>query len=110
MTEQACPYISFQVGNVIIPGHVSAMRFPIYQCALTDALRVGLRALPDGDVLADAMELTDAEGIRHSRYGPDLQPLSMPTCTDTRCKQICQPAFLNLMTDLGMDATLPNRD
>jgi hypothetical protein len=108
MPNSRCSYSSFSVKLLAMPGLHHPLRIPIYKCVVADTMRTRLRFLPDGEALASSLEQTAMDGTSHSIYGPDMEPLSPINCTDVRCQRSCLPAFADLMTDLGLDPTLPS--
>ncbi len=110
MEDQRCPYFALQVKRLPVSGLPHPLRVPIYECALSETLCTRLRSLPEGEALDARLEVTAPDGSRQCLYGPDLETLSLATCTPQRGTQRCVPAFVDLMTALGLDATLPERD
>jgi hypothetical protein len=110
MPEVRCRHFSFRVDMHPVPGLAQPLRIPIHQCRVADTLRTRLRSLADGEELAEALEQTASDGTRHSIYGPDMEPLSTHTCTQERCRRSYELAFVDLMTHMGLDTTLPTHN
>jgi hypothetical protein len=107
MPKAQCQHFSFRVDTHPVPGLAKPLQVPIYQCCVADTLRARLRSLADGEEIAMALEQTASDGTRHSIYGPDMEPLSTVTCTQERYHCRCEPAFIDLMTVMGLNAALP---
>ncbi len=112
MQDKPCRHFVTRVHTLLVPdrnSHIQApMRVLIHQCAIAEVMCSRLCNLPDGVSLADSLKRIDADGSWHCLYGPDIEPLSVPTCSARRCSQSCQSAFVSLMTNLGLDAMLPD--
>ena len=75
VNNERCPHYSFDVARAIVPGHYSAMRMPVYRCALSEALIERLGTHPVGSRISNALQSIAADDFKRPHSGPDLRPL-----------------------------------
>src|SRR5579871_6593239 len=107
MPDSRCIYFSLRVQELPRTGLHHPIRVPTYRCVLADTLLTRLCLPANSETLATSPEQIGVDGTRQSCYGPDMEPLGPIVCTQSRCQQSCLPAFTAVMTDLGLDPTLP---
>lgn len=90
-----------------MPGNIHPIRVPICRCILTETLVARLRDHPEGTQLAAYLEGPSLDGQPRPVVGSDLSPISPSGCTDDRKKAACIPGFIDILTDSGLDTTIP---
>lgn len=82
---------------------------PVCRCALTELMLERLRTHPDGQILLPYLEGPPLDDdTPRPVIGADHHPISPQTCTEERKESQCIPGFLELLTDLGLDTSLPH--
>ena len=105
--QPRCSHFSIATALVVIPGLHREMQVPVYRCSLAEVMMTRLRSTPQGGRLADSLEAEPLEGIPRLLGGPDLEAITTTACIPDRCRQSCQQAFIQILSDLGIDSALP---
>lgn len=84
------------------------IRFPSYHCTLADTLLVRLGQSEAAEEIVRCMKAAREDGLQYAVYGPDQEPLSPSTCTQTRCVSRCEPGFRDLLSFFHLDMSLPD--
>ena len=102
---QSCPYFESKTITLPVPSGTITLNVPF--CRLSEIMGQRLNTLPAGQDLVRQLTSTPREGETRFIYGPDMNPITAPTCSSARLQQVCQPAFVQLLTRLALEATLP---
>ncbi len=105
--QARCSHFSVSVATLTVPGVFMPMQVPIYRCALAEVMTLRLRTTGEGRRLADSLEAQPLEGQPRLVCGPDLEAITTTTCTPDRCRRSCQPGFLQILAEIGVNAALP---
>jgi hypothetical protein len=108
VAENLCSHFSITVGRVDLPTVSPPMQVPIYRCALAEVMVARLRTIAEGEFLSERLEAPPLQGIPRLICGPDLEAISTTSCVPERCHQSCRTGFVHILTDLGLDSTLPD--
>ena|SRR5579862_7362916 len=110
MSEERCPYFSRSVAEIALPGHQHPLRLPVCRCALTEVLIERLEAEDSNEELVSYFRGPSVAGQPRPVIGSDLQVISPATCTQERLRERCLPSFVSILTDVGLDASVPPED
>ena len=107
MLDQNCPY--FEAGSVAFkrPGGQPPLMVPYHRCHLAEEMLSRLEKTEEGTVIASALSIAPDGADPRSIYGPDLDIPTPETCTPERGRQRCEPGFVKILSDQGLDTTLP---
>lgn len=86
------------------------MTLSVPLCHLAEVLGVRLKTTPEGQAVITSLTTTPHKGETRFLYGPDLQAITAEICSVERLHAQCEPAFIELLTRLGLEATLPTVD
>jgi hypothetical protein len=107
VVENRCSHFSLTVGVLSVPGVAPPMQVPIYRCSIAEEMVARLKTTPEGQWLAERLEAPPLNGIPRLISGPDLEAISTTSCIPERCHRSCRAGFVQILTELGLDATPP---
>lgn len=107
MPESRCAYFSLSVAEIPLPGTRHPLRLPICRCALTEVLIERLQAATGNEELLSYIHAPSLDGHPRPVVGSDWAVVSPTTCTERRKIEKCLPSFVETLTELGLDASIP---
>jgi hypothetical protein len=86
---------------------IQPLRLPVCRCVLTEVLIERLAAAPGNEELLSHIHGPAIDHQPRPIIGSDWAVVSAKTCTEKRKREKCIPCFVETLTDLGLDASLP---
>jgi hypothetical protein len=105
VSMQPCPY--FESKPVTLPTPGGSVTLYAVCCRLAEGMRERLAATPEGRQFVELLTITPHSGEPRFLCGPDMDPITRPTCTQSRRQERCQSASALLPGTLGLDAATP---
>lgn len=110
MAESRCAYFFLTTAEIAMPDTHQSLRVPVCRCMLTEVLIARLEAATGHEELLSHIHGPSLEGQRRPVIGSDWDVVSAKTCTLKRKQEKCLPSFVEVLTDFGLDNSIPPED
>ena len=105
-----CPYFEVKQVSIPLPVGKASLSLTVPYCHLARIMGERMDTLPGAREAIKLLVTTPVKGVTRFIYGPDMENIAEKICTPERLPGRCGPAFVALLTNLGLDATLPKAD
>ena len=106
-TNHQCPYFEQNSVTLPVPGKPTSLTLTVPVCRLAETMGKRLNTMPAGQEVLKLLTTTPKGGKARMMYGPDMQQMAASVCLVERLHARCEPDFVQTLTLLALEVTLP---